>query len=128
VSGAWHALLLAGIGAAAGAALVNLLYLLRMMLDAIAAGDVEQPHVWPDERSVTVWTGRDWFTVTVIPVAFGRWGVAACRDAVPRRAEALELIGRLRTEPEARGRALLLVQDALNGGAMRDTRVFVRAR
>jgi hypothetical protein len=59
-------------------------------------------------------------------VAFGRWGVAVCRDAAPRQAAALELIGRLRTEPEARGRALFLVLDALNGGAVRDTRIWVR--
>jgi hypothetical protein len=128
VSGVWHALLLVGIGIGAGAAFVNLLCLLREMLDLITAGDLEQPHLWPDERSVTVWTGTDWFTATVMPVAFGRWGVAVCRDHAPRRAEALELIGRLRTEPEARGRALLLVQDVLNGGAMRDTRVLVHAR
>jgi hypothetical protein len=121
-------LLLVGIGVAVGAAFVNLLYLLRMMLDAIVVGEVEQPHVWPDERSVTVWTGIDWFTATVMPVAFGRWGVAVCRDDAPRRAETLELIGRLRTEPEARGRALSLVQDVLNGGAVRDTRVLARAR
>ena len=128
MSGAWQAMLLVGIGIAAGAVFVNLLYLLRMLLDAIVAGEVEQPHMWPEVRSLTVWTGTDWFTATVMPVAFGRWGVAVCRDDAPRRAAALELIVRVRTEPEARGRALLLVQDVLNGGAMLDTRVLVRAR
>ena len=127
MSGAWHVLLLVGIGVAAGAALVNLLYLLRMVLDAIVAGEVEQPHVWPDPRSLTVWTGVDWFTATVMPVAFGRWGVAVCRDDAPRRAEALELIWRSRTEPVARGRALLLVENVLNGGLARDRRILVRA-
>lgn len=128
MSGVRHAMLLVGIGAAAGAALVNLLCLLRMMVDAIVAGELEQPPVWPDDRSLTVWTGIDWFTVTVMPIAFGRWGVAVCRDEVPRRAEPLEVVARPRTEPEARGQALLLAQDVLNGGAMRDTRVLVRAR
>jgi hypothetical protein len=33
-------MLLVGIGAAAGAAVVNLLYVLRLMLDAIVAGEV----------------------------------------------------------------------------------------
>ena len=98
------------------------------MLDLVTAGEVEQPHLWPDRRSLTVWTGVDWFTVTVMPVAFGRWGVAVCRDDVPRRAERLELVGRVRTEPEARGRALLLVQDILNRRLARDAGVLVRAR
>src|SRR5206468_2656449 len=113
VSGVWHALLLGGIGVAAGAAFVNLLWLLREMLDLITAGDLKEPHLWPDSRSVTVWTGTDWFTVTVMPVAFGRWGVAACRDDAPRRAEALELVKRLRTEQDARARARALVSHVL---------------
>lgn len=68
---------------------------------------------------------EDWFTVTVIPV-FGRWGVAVCRDEAPRRAEPLEVVGRVRTEAAARGRALLLVQDTLNGRLARDAGVLVR--
>jgi hypothetical protein len=76
VSGAWHAVLIVGIGAGAGAALVNLLCLLRMVLDAIAVGEVEQPYVRPDPRSVTVWTGVDWSPCLVIPVAFRQRGVA----------------------------------------------------
>lgn len=43
---------------AAGAAFVNLLYLLRLMLEAIVAGEGEQPLLWPDARSLTVWTAR----------------------------------------------------------------------
>jgi hypothetical protein len=107
--------------------LVNLLCLLRLMLDAIVAGGVKQPHLWPDARSLTVWTGIDWFTVTVMPVAFGRWGMAACRDEAPRQAEPLELVGRLRTEAKARGRALLLAQDVLNGGPLRHAGIPMRA-
>jgi hypothetical protein len=128
VSGVWHALLLVGIGVAAGAAFVNLLWLLREMVDLITAGDLKEPHLWPDSRSVTVWTGTDWFTVTVMPVAFGRWGVAVCRDDAPRRAETFELVGRLRGEREARGAALLLVREILNGGLARDVGVLVRAQ
>ena len=116
MSGIYHALLLVGIGAAAGAAIVNAFYLLRLVLDLIAAAEFEQSYVWPDPRSLTVWTGVDWFTVTVIPVAFGRWGVAVCRDDAPRRAEPLELVCRARSEPEARGRALLLAQSVLRAG------------
>jgi hypothetical protein len=114
VSGVGHALTLVAIGAAAGAAIVNAFYLLRLVLDLIAARDVGQPHIWPDELSLTVWTGLDWFTVTVMPVAFGRWGVAVCRDDAPRRAEPLELVCRARSEPEARGRALLAVHGVLS--------------
>jgi hypothetical protein len=73
-----------------------------MMVDAIVAGEGEQPHLWPDARSLTVWTAIHWFTVTVMPVAFGRWGVAVCRDEGPRQEQPLELVARLRTEPEAR--------------------------
>jgi hypothetical protein len=29
-----------------------------------------------------------------MPVAFGRWGVAVCREVVPRRAQPLELVTR----------------------------------
>ena len=46
------------------------------MIDVVAAGRVEQPVVWPEPCSITVWTGEGWFTVTVMQVAFGRWGVA----------------------------------------------------
>jgi hypothetical protein len=84
-----------------------------MMLDAIVAGEVEQPRVWPDERSVTVWTGVDWFTVSVMPVAFGRWGIAVCRDEVPRGAEALELVKRVRSEQVARSWSDALVGQVL---------------
>lgn len=114
MSGVCHAMLLVGIGAAAGAALVNLLCLLRMTLDAIVAGELEQAGVWPDDRSLTVWTGIDWFTVTVMPVAFGRWGVAACRDAAPRRAGPMELVGRESTEHNARARATELARHAMS--------------
>jgi hypothetical protein len=61
--------------------------------------------LWPNPRSLTVWTGEDWFAVTVMPVAFGRWGMAVCRDEVPRRAEPFELVGRARTEADARDRS-----------------------
>ena len=128
MSGAWHVLLLVGIGVAVGAAIVNGFYLLCLMLDLAAAGRVEQPIMWPDRRSLTVWTGVDWFTVTVMPVAFGRWGVAVCLDEAPRRAAPLEMIWRARSEEEARRRALLLVQDILNGRVARDAGMLVRAR
>jgi hypothetical protein len=71
--------------------------LVWLAVDVIAPGEVDQPVVWPDQRSLTVWTGEDWFTVTVMPVTLGRWGIAVCRDEAPRRPEPIELIGRERT-------------------------------
>jgi hypothetical protein len=85
-------LCLVGIGAASGCALVMLGVLVLEVTDLVAAGRVEQPVVWPDRRCLTVWTGEDWFTVTVKPVAFGRWGIAACRGVAHRRPASRELI------------------------------------
>jgi hypothetical protein len=98
-----HPLLLVAEGAAGGYALVTAALLMREIVDVLAAGRVEQPVLWPDPRSLTVWTGEDWFTVTVMPVAFGRWGIAVCRDEAPRRARCMELVDRVRSEHDARG-------------------------
>ena len=57
--------------------------LLCFAADVFVARDACEAALWPDERSVTVWTAEDWFTATMMPVAFGRWGVAACREVVP---------------------------------------------
>jgi hypothetical protein len=100
--GVLHPLCLIGIGAASGYALVTFGMLALEVSDLVAAGRVEQPVVWPDRRCLTVWTGQDWFTVTVMPVAFGRWGIAVCRDVAPRRPWLRELVERAQTEQEAR--------------------------
>ena len=50
-------------------------------------------------------------------VAFGRWGIAVCRDSVPRRADPFELIARERAEVAARERAGELAWLALADGA-----------
>jgi hypothetical protein len=115
---------LVGIGAAAGAMIVNAFYLLRLVLDLIATHDVVQPRMWPDPRSVTAWTGVDWLTITVMPVAFGRWGIAMCRDVVPRRAGALELVKRVRSEQDALSRARALAGQVL-GEWLTEEVVFV---
>jgi glycosyltransferase involved in cell wall biosynthesis len=111
-----HPLLLVGEGAAGGYALVTAALLVREVVDVLAAGRVEQPVVWPDPCSLTVWTGEDWFTVTVMPVAFGRWGIAVRRDEAPRRATSMELVERARSEYDARSRARELVGQALGQG------------
>lgn len=111
-----HPLLLVAEGTAGGYAVVTALLLVREAIDVIAAGRVDQPVVWPDPRSLTVWTGAGWFTVTVMPVAFGRWGIALCRDEAPRRATPVELVERARSEYDARSRAHELVGQALGRG------------
>jgi hypothetical protein len=111
-----HPLLLVGEGAAGGYALVTAALLVRELVDVIAAGRVVQPVLWPDPRSLTVWAGEDWFTVTVMPVAFGRLGIAVCWDRAPRRATPMELVERARTECDARRRADELVGQALGQG------------
>ncbi len=83
----------------------------------VAGGELDEVVVWPDPRSLTVWTGEDWFTVTVMPVAFGRWGVAVCHDEAPRRAEPVELVTRARGEDEAPDEARRLIGDALAGAS-----------
>ena len=123
--GVLHPMVLAGIGAASGYALVNLVWLALEVVDMVAAGKLEQTVLWPDPRSLTVWTGEDWFTATVMPVAFGRWGIAVCLDQAPRRPHAFELVERARTEPAARRRAHELIGQALGQG-VRD-RVAVAA-
>jgi hypothetical protein len=128
MAGVWHAVWLVGIGAAAGFALVNALCLLRLALDVLAAGDVGECSLWPDPCSLTVWTGTDWATVTVIPVAFGRWGVALCRDRAPRRAGPFELVHRTRSEAEALGRARLLAGQLLRGWRPSAASAAVRVR
>jgi hypothetical protein len=113
MGGLWHALFLVAIGGAAGYVLCTMGLLLWFAADVFAARDACEAALWPDERSVTVWTGEDWFTATVMPVAFGRWGVAVCREVVPRRAEPLELVERARSEEDALGRARELVGEVL---------------
>jgi hypothetical protein len=73
-----------------------------------------------------VWTGEDWFTATVMPVAFGRWGIAVCREVVPRRAEPIELIERMRSERDAQRRARELVGEALGEGMTERVAVVAR--
>jgi hypothetical protein len=88
--------------------------LLWFAADVFAARDAGEAALWPDERSVTVWTGKHWFTATVMRVAFGRWGIAICREVVPRRAEPLELVTRVRSEREAHRVAYELAAEALD--------------
>ena len=107
----WHALLTAATVAALGCGAWNLVALVRIVVDVVFAGEGREPALWPDPDSVTVWTGMDWFTVTVMWVAFGRWGIAVCRDSVPRRADPFELIARERAEAPARERARLALAD-----------------
>jgi hypothetical protein len=113
----WHALLAAATVAALGCGAWNLAALVRIVLDVVFAREDREPALWPDPDSVTVWTGMEWFTVTVMRVAFGRWGIAVCHDSVPRRADPFELIARERAEPLARERAGELARLALADGA-----------
>ncbi len=127
MSGVREATRLVGMGVAAGFAIGNMVLLVWFALDVIAAR-AERCSLWPDPGSLTVWTGEDWVTVTVMPVAFGRWGVAACRDAAPRRAGPLELIERERTERKARGCARLLAMQVLGDDQLESLVMVATAR
>ena len=101
--------------------------LLCFAADVFVARDACEAALWPDERSVTVWTAEDWFTATMMPVAFGRWGVAACREVVPWRAEPIELIGRARSERDALARAHELAAAALENRRAETIAIAARA-
>ena len=111
---AGHVAVLAGTMLVAGGVVWNAALVFWLVTDVLAAGEQDEPGVWPDPMSVSVWTGNDWFTVTVMEVAFGRWGVAVCRQPSPCRASPIELVDRVGTEQEARDRARRLVGRALN--------------
>jgi hypothetical protein len=72
--------------------------------------------LWPEPQSMTVWIGEDWSTATVMAVASGRWGIAVCREVVPRGAVPLELLERARSEDDARARSYELVARTLGEG------------
>jgi hypothetical protein len=117
-----HILLLAGMAACGVAVVWNLAGAVRHVIDVFAAGRRDAVTVWPDPDSVTVWTGEDWFTATVMPVAFGRWGVAACRAPAPRRAGPLDLVGRERTREQARASSHQLAKQVLAENVLRGAR------
>jgi hypothetical protein len=123
---AWHEALLAGMVVAAGYGIWQMVLLIWFAVDVMAAAGQGEAPLWPDEGSVTVWTGANWLTATVMPVAFGRWGIAVCREVVPRRAEPIELVTRARSEQEAHRVAHELAAEALQDEGVEGVAIGVR--